>query len=297
MNIEAFKKGLNQEIAKGRIATKTAKQYISAIQAIEEEMYMQGIETDYPTVKQIEKIITKLSSNADGTESESRVEKYMTAVKKYSKVVLNNPDAILYGPIKYDLYRRSEKYAQEPRFSSQTQKKKIAWVSDPTIRLALNVQRQCGVRLEELCNIRKCDVDIAHRKIFIARQKGGGAKNVYLIPNATFDAQLENYMQEKDDNAVLFPYENYYEKIITECHRLGVKNHDNRKLYIRDMYITQRDYWIGRGMGRVEAKQKALADTSRMVGHSNIEQTKFYLGNVWRKQIKREDRKIKRTMD
>ena len=280
MDVSAFVKGLNQEIAKGRISTKSAQQYASAIRAIEEEMFMQGIETDYPTAKQMEAIISKLSRKADGTESAARVEKYTTAVKKYSKVVLNNPDAILYGPIKYDLYHRSEKYAQEPRFSSQTQKKKIARISDPTIRLALNVQRQCGVRLEELCNIRKKDVDIAHRKIFIARQKGGGAKNVYLIPNETFDNQLESYMQGKEDEDVLFPM---YVEIKNQCQHMGMKNHDNRKLYIREIYEMQRDYWIEKGMKRIEAKHKALEDTSRMVGHSNIDQTKFYLGHVWRK--------------
>lgn len=286
LDIKAFTQTLNKQIQYQKIQNSTAKQYLQAAKMFNTELSLRGIkgETLLPT-HLTKEIILELAHDRP-----EQIKLYMAMISVYGKGVWGNADLFLSSRDKVELRRKAERLSEpiEPRYSYQGQMSRINQIPDMDIRLALRMQLACGVRISELCKIRKKDVHLDTRQVFIRRDKGGGRKVAYLMPNKWVDEQLQKYMEGLGDEDVLFPMQN---KITLCCNRRGIKSHDNRKHYIRRLYSERVEENVKGGRRRVDAKKEALEWTRHMVGHRDVDMTKWYLGSVWRKRTKKKEKK------
>ena len=277
---EKFAEALNKRVERREIQQKTAVIYLRCIDELNFAMMFTDIVKDkLPTSAESEKLIHYVAKG-----SPSRTNQLAAAIRVYSECLYNDKNLLLSGMENYRIWKFAKGEPKEPQYSYRNHSHRINIIHDEETRVAMKTQLLCGVRISELCRIRKSDVDLEHHRIRIRRDKGGGSKVVYLVPDEYLDRKLKEWMENLDDEDLLFPHK---EHIVDECTRLGIITHDNRKHYIRERYKERVKANLDRGMKRVEAKNEALEWTRKIVGHSDVEKTKYYLGNVWRKRPKK----------
>ncbi len=287
LDIQEFTKALNRQIQYQKIQRITADQYLQAARAFNTELKLRGMEHEDMLPTHLTKEIILSLSRKNGKEQPASIRLYMAMISAYGKGVWQNADLFLSNRDKVEMRRMIERLSEpiEPQYSYQGQMSRINQIPDMDIRLALRMQLACGVRISELCKIRKKDVRLDTRQVFIRRDKGGGKKVAYLMPDKWADEQLQKHMEGLDGDDVLFPFQ---ADIAACCNQRGIKSHDNRKHYIRKLYTERVEKDVKGGMSRVKAKQEALEWTRHMVGHRDVDMTKWYLGSVWRKRKKKE---------
>lgn len=293
-----FTEKLNKEIERGRmnakagIQTSTAERYLLRIRMLNDYFITHGMsEVEFPESKVMYGIIKELAT-FDGEQSPSVTGDYLDAVRRYSELMFGDRRKFIHSKEYKELRKFAKKRCYvEPRFKERTQLKHIK-NAPYGIKEGLLVQFYCGIRIDEICRLKKSDFLFDQKQTILGRtvyvvhveRAKGNQRNlmVYLEHNGYMLDFLRDYMKDKGDDEFLFPNRG---KMISWCSKEGIKSHDNRKLYIQRWYTRKRDALIESGMKKTDAKNLALEWTAEYIAHDDVINTKVhYLGSVWRKQ-------------
>lgn len=154
---------------------------------------------------------------------------------------------------------------------------------DPEAAVALEIQYHFGLRVSELINLRKQDIDFKRNMLIVWRGKGGRLREV-PIESERARQLLEALCYGLDEMDKLFPrfkdrfdIERMMEKA---CHAAGIevhKTHNLRHSYAVKKYVELRKG----GMTDTEAR----LDISQRLGHNRLSVVNNYVPSHVRKQM------------
>lgn len=259
-DITSFKTILDKQVKEEKLSELTAKAYVTSLQRLNESM----TEDSGSVASAIDKICA-------GSQQGS---KYIAAVKKYERDVLDSPKSILYGQELINLRKNHKQnpIGREPTLSEQTYLKKINALRNEPLKLALRLQVKSGLRISEVAALRPEDINLDTEgiELYVRRGKGRKSRRVNMIKDKYLEEHLKAFLQAKSEGHPMFYSANYLKK---KSNELGIPTHDLRRINSRMRYREQR----GNGACRREARRVV----QRELGHENAMTTNAYLGKEW----------------
>lgn len=259
-DITNFKMVLDKQVNEQKLSALTAKAYMASLQRLDESM----TEDSGSVASAIDKICA-------GSQQGS---KYIAAVKKYERDVLDSPKSILYGQELINLRRRHKQASigREPVLPEQTYLRKINALRNEPLKLALRLQVKSGLRISEVGALRTEDIKVKDGgiEIYVRCGKGRKSREVNSIKDKYLENHLKTFLEGKLEGQTVFYSTNYLKKRANE---LGIPTHDLRRINSRMRYREQR----GNGACRREARRVV----QRELGHENAMTTNAYLGKEW----------------
>lgn len=259
-DIEAYRQHLYKMVREQKMSRLTAAGYVSCLERLEDELR--------PEMS----IAAAIQSVCKDTQQGG---KYIAAVKKYERDILDAPKSLLYGQ---DLLDLREKYRQapigrEPVLPEQTYLRKINRLNNETVRVALRLQVRSGLRIAEIGDLRAEDIEITDEgiKLFVRCGKGRKSRKVDAIKDNYLEQHLKKLLEGKSGTDRAFDYSTSYLK--KKATALGIPTHDLRRINSRMRYREQR----GNGSGRREARR----EVQKQLGHVQAATTNAYLGKEW----------------
>ena len=163
LNEREFTKRLNKEIERGRmtskgIQTSTAEKYLRRIEMLNDYFITHNMaEVEFPENKVMYGIIKELST-INGKQSPSVTGEFLDAVRVYSRLMYGDRRKFIHNEEYKELRKFSkQRYYVEPRYTEETQLKHIK-KAPYGIQEALLVQFYCGIRIDEICRLKKKDL-------------------------------------------------------------------------------------------------------------------------------------------
>lgn len=260
INLDAYKKMLRKQIRDGTLSEKTARSYLSCIENLCEQLNGQdGCENIASAIRSL------------GSENE-QTPKYIAAVKKYERDVLDAPKSLLYGQQLMDLRKLKQKpIGRELSLEEKTYMHKINALRNQKLKLALRIQLASGLRIFEVANLSPEDFAFGEKgciKITVREGKGGKARKVEC-QDTWLSANLQSYLSKWDKNEdVLFYKESYLKKKAGE---LGILTHDLRRLNAKQRYREKKEAG--------ETHREARRAVQKQLGHTQTKITDAYIGS------------------
>ncbi|WP_338547705.1 hypothetical protein V1225_05105 [Emergencia sp. JLR.KK010] len=259
-DIEAYREHLYQLVAEQKISRLTADGYVGCLERLDEKIRPdQGIA----------EVIRELCKNTQ------QGGKYIAAVKKYERDILDAPKSLLYGQELFDLRKQCKQapIGREPVLPEQTYLRKINRLNNETVRVALRLQVRSGLRIAEIGDLRAADIEITEDgiKLFVRCGKGRKSRHVDAIKDVFLETHLKELLEGKSGDDRAFDYSTAYLK--KKANALGIPTHDLRRINSRMRYRQQR----GNGFGRREARRQV----QKQLGHAQAATTSAYLGKEW----------------
>lgn len=259
-DIEKYREHLHNLVAEQKISPQTAAGYVGCMERLDEK-----IRPDQSVADAIKELCKDTQQGG----------KYIAAVKKYERDILDAPKSLLYGQELQEL-RRQYKQApigREPVLPEQTYLRKINRLNNETVRVALRLQVRSGLRISEIGDLRAKDIEIAEDgiKLFVRCGKGRKTRDVICIKDDYLETHLKAVLDGKSGSDRAFDYSTAYLK--KKANALGILTHDLRRINSRMRYRQQR----GKGLGKREARRQV----QKQLGHSQASTTSVYLGKEW----------------
>lgn len=259
-DIEVYKSTLYQQVQQQKLSGLTAAGYIGCLEHLEEVL-----QPGMTVAKAIDEVCKDTQQGG----------KYIAAVKKYERDILDAPQRLLYGQELIELRKKFRQLpiGKEPILKEQTYLKKINRLSNETVRIALRLQVKSGLRIAEIGALRKKDINFENGeiKVFVRCGKGRKARQVDVIQDKFLEAHLKKLLEGKSESDNAFDYSTAYLK--KKAVELGIPTHDLRRINSRMRYRKQR----GDGANRREARK----EVQRQLGHAHASTTNAYLGTEW----------------
>lgn len=259
-DITNFKMILNKQVNEQKLSELTAKAYVASLQRLDESM----TEGSGSVASAIDKICA-------GSQQGS---KYIAAVKKYERDVLDSPKSILYGQELINLRRKHKQASigREPALPEQTYLRKINALRNEPLKLALRLQVQSGLRISEVAALRPEDIKVNTEgiELYVRYGKGRKSRSVNLINDKYLEEHLKTFLEAKSEGQPMFYSVNYLKK---KANELGIPTHDLRRINSRMRYREQR--------GNGACWREARRIVQRELGHENAMTTNAYLGKEW----------------
>ena len=208
-------------------------------------------------------------------KSEASRRVYVAAITEYETEIMKKKEGLLKGSIRYQCVQdsRSKKTGIEPVRSELSYRTIIGSAKDRKIKLSLLLQIESGLRVSELSNL--CKKDITLRKgniwLYVAPGKTNESRYVKVLKNQKLYKELEEYLKNYEDDSKVFANDEVLKLYLVER---GGRSHDLRRYNARKRYIMHRK--AGKG------KRESAELVGKQLGHSDIENTKPYLGEVYR---------------
>ena len=164
-DIEAYREHLYQLVAEQKISRLTADGYVGCLERLDEKIRPdQGIA----------EVIRELCKNTQ------QGGKYIAAVKKYERDILDAPKSLLYGQELFDLRKQCKQapIGRGPVLPEQTYLRKINRLNNETVRVALRLQVRSGLRIAEIGDLRAADIEITEDGIKLFVRCGKGRKSL-----------------------------------------------------------------------------------------------------------------------
>lgn len=266
-NTKMFETMLKEQVRKKKITAKTMDGYLRCICKLEKVLG----NIDGPSAGILEEAIDKLS------KGNNQLAKYIAAVKKYERDVLNSPQLLLYGD---PLARLREKQrglissGKKLSNSEATYKHKINAIRDNKLKIALRLQKQSGLRVSEVSDLTKSDIffDENYRAIIlkVRNGKGGKTRTVNVMQDEYLYSNLKEFIEPLKKQEKLFYSSDY---IIKKAGELNIETHDLRRINSRQRFRKE----LAEGAERREARTAV----SKELGHNNPKITNIYLGDEW----------------
>lgn len=259
-DIDAYRKHLHQLVRAQKMSSLTAVEYIGCLERLDEQIN--------PEMNVAAAIRAVCKDTQQGG-------KYIAAVKKYERDILDAPKSLLYGQELIDLRRqyRQAPIGREPVLPEQTYLRKINRLNNETVRVALRLQVRSGLRIAEIGDLRAEDIEITEDgiKLFVRCGKGRKSRHVDAIKDEFLEKHLRELLHGKSGADRAFDYSTAYLK--KKANALGIPTHDLRRINSRMRYRKQR----GSGSGRREARR----EVQKQLGHAQAATTNAYLGKEW----------------
>lgn len=258
-DIEVYTDLLNQQVRAQKLSKLTAKEYIASLHRINDRLTNGG------------SVAEAIDQLCNGSQQGS---KYIAAVKKYERDVLDSPKSILYGQELISLRNRHKQapIGREPVLSEETYLRKINGLRNEPLKLALRLQVKSGLRISEIGALRKEDIKLENEgiELYVRCGKGRKSRRVTAIKDRYLEEHLKLFLEGKTGGQMLFYSANYLKK---KANELGIPTHDLRRINSRMRYREQR----GNGACRRDARRVV----QRELGHENAMTTNAYLGKEW----------------
>nr|WP_315022022.1 tyrosine-type recombinase/integrase [uncultured Aminipila sp.] len=212
-NIRMFEDILREQVRRKELSVHTMDGYLRCIRKLEK---VSG-NRDGPSAAIQEESINKLC------QGNKQLAKYITAVKKYERDVLNSSQPLLYGEPLIRL-RKKQQTAIKGKNLSYTEtiyNHKINALKDVKLKLVLRLQKQSGLRISEISDLTKSDIffDENDRNIKLRVQNGKGrkARDVHVMHDEyLFDhlkALIEPLENSEKANIIIAEYTyNFHDK-------------------------------------------------------------------------------------
>lgn len=261
LDLDTFKLKLKKEVKEGKTSLKTMKGYTSSL----EEIYSEALRSPDESLPDI---ILRLSSNTE------KGVKLISAVKKYERVVLDKPKALLYGDTLKTLKKETvqKDIGRDLRLPEDKYLRKINAIKSEKLRLALRLQARTGLRIFEVAALKKRDItyDEELNRIIIHVEKGKGGKERYVIANTDtyLTVNLDRYLRDFSPEDKVFYSESHMRK---KAGNLDIPTHDLRRLYSKETFKG----YIREGEGEREARRRV----QRSLGHKSPKMTDAYIGS------------------
>lgn len=265
-NIEMFRTVLEEQVVSGELSELTKDEYISCLMKLERRC----VNKEGASAGIVEAAINNLCKNNE------RYAKYIAAVRKYEKDVLNSTQILLYGEPLARLRAKSRKLVEIKKLacSEETYAHKINALKDEKMKLAFRLQKASGLRVAELADLEKCDVVFDSENmtfdIHVRNGKGKKSRTVVDINDAYLFEHLQEHVEQISDGEKLFYSASMMKKKAGE---LGMETHDLRRINARVNFRNE----IENGASRYEARRKV----GKKLGHSNPKTTTGYIGSEW----------------
>ena len=259
-NIDLYRKDLYRLVRAQKLSRLTAAAYIGCLERLNEHIRA-GMSV--PDAIRVSCKDTKQGG------------KYISAVRKYERDILDAPKSLLYGQELIDLRTqyRQKPTGQEPILPEQTYLRKINRLNNETVRIALRLQVRSGLRIAEIGDLRAEDIEITDDgiKLFVRCGKGRKSRHVDVIKDDFLEKHLKELLEGKSGVDKAFDYSTAYLK--KKATALGIPTHDLRRINSRMRYREQR----GNGSGRRTARR----EVQKQLGHAQASTTSAYLGKEW----------------
>lgn len=209
-------------------------------------------------------------------KSESSRGVYLAAITEYENEIMKRKEGLLKGNIRYQCVQasRTKKTGIEPARSENSYRKIIGSAKDPKIKLSLLLQIESGLRVSEISNLYKKDITLRKGNIwlYVAPGKTKESRYVKVLKNPKLYKELEEYLKKYEDDSKVFMHDVLLKQYLVER---GGRTHDLRRYNARKRYIMHRK--AGKG------KRESAELVAKQLGHQKLENTKRYLGEVYRK--------------
>ncbi len=268
-NIQVFTEILNKQVQQKSLTEKTLDGYVRCIRKLEKECK----DKEGSSAVVLEAAVNKIC------EGNNQRSKYISAIKKYEREVLNSPQLLLYGEPLMRL-RQKQKYALKGKKLSNTETSyshKINALNDKRLKLGLRLQKQSGLRISEISDLTKSDI-IFYQKdkaisLKVRKGKGRKARDVHVLQDDYLFEHLRSFVTPLGEKEKLFYTP---DMMIKEAGKNNIKTHDLRRINARQRFRKERD----EGAGRREARSAV----SKELGHSKPKITNVYLGDEWEEE-------------
>lgn len=260
INFDEYKKILKKQVRDGTLTEKTARSYLSCMEKLCEELKEKDGCND---------IAQAIKTLGNGNE---QIPKYIAAVKKYERDVLDTPKALLYGEQLIELRQIKQKpIGRTLSLEEKTYLHKINALHNQRLKLALRIQVASGLRIFEVANLLPADFEFQTAgKISITVREGKGGKMRKVdCEDAWLSENLKKYIAAWDKNeTVLFYKESYLKKKAGE---LGILTHDLRRLNAKQRYREKKE--------EGESHREARRAVQKQLGHAQAKITDAYIGS------------------
>ena len=254
-----------QHLEQKGYAKNTIDQYMSCMSQLKRN----GITEDSSSAE-IQYVIYSLGKS----ETSRRV--YVAAITEYENEIMKMKEGMLKGSIRYQCKQGNKESRKgiEPVKSEKSYRMIIGSAKDPKIKVPLLLQIESGLRISEISNLRKKDITMRKGNIwlYVAPGKTKESRYVKVLKNPKLYKELEEYLKNYEDGSMVFVY---YELLQTYLLGKGGRTHDLRRYNARKRYIMHRK--AGKG------KRESAELVAKQLGHQKLENTKRYLGEVYRK--------------
>lgn len=253
-----YQSELQRQVESGKLSAKTAAGYVSCMEKLCEQL--NGAES-------CQAIAEAIKALGGGTE---QIPKYISAVKKYERDVLDAPTSLLYGEALAELRRNKQKpIGRELSLDEDSYTHKINALRNKRLKLALRLQVDSGLRIFEIARLKPGDLEIDESgriRITVREGKGGKSRSV-TCTDKWLAAQLTEHISSISDDEILFYSESYLKKKAGE---IGIKTHDLRRLNAKQRYRDE----IEEGNG----VRSATREVQHQLGHTRPGITGAYIG-------------------
>lgn len=253
-----------QHLEKKGYAKNTIDQYISCMSLLKRN----GI-TEDSSSSEIQYAIYSLAKS----EASRRV--YLAAITEYENEIMKQKEGLLKGSIRYQCRQESRDSNKgiEPVKSEKSYRHIIA-LAEPKYKVPLYLQIESGLRISEISNLRKEDITMNKGNIwlYVAPGKTKESRYVKVLKNPRLYAELTEYLKNCEEGRKIFMYDEALKQYLAQR---GGRSHDLRRYNARKRYINHRK--SGKG------KKESAELVAKQLGHSELSNTRRYLGEVYRK--------------
>jgi integrase len=261
-DLEAYKGELEKQVKAKKLSKETARYYSACVFEINRQFCFGEAMDAAEAIKRL---------CEDGTQGL----KYIAAVKKYERDILDRPRSILYGAQLSELYGkyRARPIGRELSLPEETYLRKINRLGSNALKLALRLQAKSGLRIAEIAALAPCDIAFGPEgqiDLTVRSGKGGKRRTVSVMADEYLSKNLKAHMEGIPPDKRLFYAESYLRK---KASLYRIKTHDLRRLNARMRFREQQEA----GKGRRESRR----ETGRQLGHEKPIITSAYLGTEW----------------
>lgn len=259
-DIDLFNQKLSVQVKNNKITEETKTYYMACLDAINKKTV--GTED---VAKAIDEIC----------KGSKQGEKYISAVKKYERDVLDAPKSILFGTKLLELRQKHKlpSIGIEIKMNEATYLKKINRLNNERLKLALRLQHKSGLRISEIASLSREDIIFDENneiRVLVRNGKGGKARAVDVNHDEWLFRRLQMHLEPFAEAEKVFYSSSYLKKKATA---LGIPTHDLRRINSRERFRNQR--------GTGESRRSARREVQKQLGHESPKTTNAYLGKEW----------------
>lgn len=258
-DIELFKERIVKE---NKYTKDSIRTYSSCLSNMNKKIIINDLEK-IKVSKSIERFILDLKTT-------SNKQKYISAIRRYEDICLQGEtifDENHSEKVINKMNFSSKKKGKLPGVSYQTAFRKINALKNKKLKISLRIQLKTGLRVFEISNLRKKNIDIQENTIKIFVIEGKGKKDRYVeTQDGYLSTELKEFLKDKNEKDKLFYSRDYLRK---QAKKHDICSHDLRRLYAS----KRMESLVEEGRSKLEAMKKLKLE----LGHDSLKDTRLYI--------------------
>lgn len=259
LDLERYDQELNCLVKRKEISKNTARTYASCLYVIKQKC-------NELTPERLKSFLMNRLNDR------KQFLKYVSAIRKYEQLVLKQDKGILFGEPEIELFMHFKKESTnkgiEPNISENKALRKINALKNEKLKYALRLQFKSGLRVSEISELEKEDIEFIDGKIkvYVRHGKGDKAREVNVVEDEYLYEKLQEYIAVCKDKKLFYTKDS----IRVRAAKYNIETHDLRRLNARRRLKIE----TRKGKTRKEAKKVV----QRELGHETTRITDLYIG-------------------